>query len=229
MSSLINNLSTVLIIITIIVVTTATITSKLGQSSKLYLFLDTFSKSSVIYIAGGIFLTYIFFRYNLEETKRSNTLKIQERAYINIMKAIHENRPKVPKFASSLYFDFQKKGFMNEPNVNPEDDQWGTKVYISKLIYQGVEDVISSWGTIDKSSLSEWMATFIQWLHGKEMQRMWSVHKYSYNQTTTLPLINYIIKMTNANKIYSGEDLVKLSEKLANDKTVINILNKGIE
>jgi hypothetical protein len=146
------------------------------------------------------------------------------------MKAIHENRPKAPKFANSLYFDFQKKGFVDDRDeVNGDNDQWGTTVYISKLIFQAVEDVISTWGTIDKSSLSEWIATFVQWLHGKEMQRMWSVHKYSYNQMTTVPLVNYIIKTINANKIKTGEDLVIISNKLSQDQNIVEILNKGLE
>ncbi len=224
--ALINNLSTVLIIITIVVVTMATITSKLGQSSRLYLFLDTFSKSSVIYIAGGMFLTYIFFRYNLDETKRTNTLRIQERSYINIMKAIHDYRPKAPKFANSLYFDFQKKGFVKE--YEGDNDEWGTKVYLSKLIFQAIEDVTNIWG-VDKSSLSEWMSTFIQWLHGKEIQRMWSVHKFSNDQEIAVPLVDYIIKNVNANKILTGQDLLKLAEKLSKDKYVTDLLNKGLE
>jgi hypothetical protein len=224
--ALINNLSTVLIVITIVVVTTATITSKLGQSSRLYLFLDTFSKSSVIYIAGGMFLTYIFFRYNLDETKRTNTLRIQERSYINIMKAIHDYRPKAPNFANSLYMDFQKKGFIEDNSG--DRDEWGTKVYLSKLIFQAIEDVTNIWG-VDKSSLSEWMATFIQWLHGREIQRMWSVHKYSNNQEITVPLINYIIKKTNASSLKNGEDLLKLADNLAKDPYIIGILNKSLE
>ena len=224
--ALINNLSTVLIFITIIVVTMATITSRLGTSSRLYLFLDTFSKSSVIYIAGGMFLTYIFFRYNLDETKRTNTLRIQERSYINIMKAIHDYRSKAPNFANSLYMDFQKKGFVEDNSG--DRDEWGTKVYLSKLIFQAIEDVTNIWG-VDKSSLSEWMATFIQWLHGKEIQRMWSVHKYSNDQEITVPLINHIIKNVNAKKLNHGEDLLKLADKLAKDPFVIELLNKGLE
>lgn len=224
--ALINNLSTVLILITIVVVTMATITSKLGTSSRLYLFLDTFSKSSVIYIAGGMFLTYIFFRYNLDETKRTNTLRIQERSYINIMKAIHDYRPKAPKFANSLYLDFQKQGFAEEHY--DVKDEWGTKVYLSKLIFQAIEDVTNIWG-VDKSSLSEWMSTFIQWLHGKDIQKMWSVHKYSNDQEITVPLIDHIIKQTNATKIRNGNDLLKLADKLAKDPHVIELLNKSLE
>ncbi len=223
---LINNLSTVLIVITIVVVTMATITSRLGQSSRLYLFLDIFSKSSVIYIAGGMFLTYIFFRYNLDETKRTNTLRIQERSYINIMKAIHDYRAKAPKFANSLYLDFQKKDYVEESY--DVKDEWGTKVYLSKLIFQAIEDVTNIWG-VDKSSLSEWMATFIQWLHGREIQKMWSVHKYSNDQEITVPLVNHIIKNVNTTKITKGEELLKLADKLAKDPYVIELLNKGLE
>jgi hypothetical protein len=142
------------------------------------------------------------------------------------MKAIHENRPKAPKFANSLYMDFQKKGFVKE--YESDNDEWGTKVYLSKIIFQAIEDVTNIWG-VDKSSLSEWMATFIQWLHGKEIQRMWSVHKYSNDQEIAVPLVNYIIKNINATKLNTGEDLLKLADKLSKDKYVIDLLNKGLD
>jgi hypothetical protein len=225
MISLIDNLSNVIIFITFVVVTVATIASKSGQQSRLYLFLDTFSKSSVIYIAGGMFLTYVFFRYNLDETKRTNTLRIQERSYINIMKAIHDFRPRAPRFANGLYLKFQKKGLVED--YSGISEEWGTKVYLSKLIFQAIEDVTNIWG-VDKSSLSEWMATFIPWLHGKEMQEMWSIHKYSSNKHITIPLIDYLIKNINATKLNNGDDLLKLSSKMSSDPYVIELLNKTL-
>jgi hypothetical protein len=225
--SLIDNISFVLTFTTIIVFTMAFITSSLGQSSKLYVFLDTFSKSSVIYIAGGIFLTYIFFKHNLDETKRTNTLRIQERSYINVMKAIHDYRNRAPKFINSLYFDFQKTDLVED--YSGVNDEWGTKVYISKLIFQAIEDLVESWGTVDKSSLSEWLATFTQWLHGKQIQKMWSVHKYSYNQVKTLPIINTVIEIINKNKIKTGDDLIKVTQMLSRDPRIIETLNKSIE
>jgi hypothetical protein len=221
--ALINQLSTVIIIITIIIFIISSITTTLGTNSKIYLFLDTFSKSSVIYIAGGVFLTYIFFKHNLDESKRTTTLKIQDRSYIDILKAIHENRPKAPRFMNSLYLKWQKSNLVED--YSGANDEWGTKVYMSELIFQAVEDIIDVY-TADKTELSEWMATFIPWFHGKEIQHFWSLHKFSSGQDTTIPFIDYLIKNINSSKLNNGEQLVKLSQKLSSDKYIIDILNK---
>lgn len=221
--ALVNQLSTVIIIITIIIFILSSITTTFGTNSKIYLFLDTFSKSSVIYIAGGMFLTYIYFKHNLDETKRTTTLKIQDRSYIDILKAIHEHRSKAPRFMNSLYLKWQKSNLVED--YSGANDEWGTKVYISELIFQAVEDIIDVF-TADKTELSEWMATFIPWFHGKEIQHFWSLHKFSSGQDTTIPVIDYLIKNINSSKLNNGEQLFKLSQKLSSDKYIIDILNK---
>jgi hypothetical protein len=219
---LVNQLSNVIIFITIIIFIVSSITTTLGTNSKLYLFLDTFSKSSVIYIAGGVFLTYIFFKHNLDESKRTTTLKIQERSYLDVIKAIHEYRPKAPRFMNSLYLKWQKSNLVED--YSGANDEWGTKLYISKLIFQSIEDMIDVWGS-DKTELTEWIATFIPWLHGKEMQQFWSLHKYSSSPSTTIPFIDYLIKHINSSKLNNGDQLVKLARKFSNDKYIIDILN----
>jgi hypothetical protein len=219
---LVDQLSNVIIIITIIIVIISSITTTLGPGSKIYLFLDTFSKSSVIYIAGGVFLTYVFFKHNLAESKRAATLNIQERSYINIMKAIHESRSKAPRFLNSLYLKWQKSNLVED--YSGAKDEWGTKVYISKLIFQAIQDMIEVWGA-DKSDLSEWMATFIPWIHGKEMQQFWSLHKYS-SSPSTISFIDYLIKHINSSKLNNGEQLVKSSQKFSKDPFIIDLLDK---
>jgi hypothetical protein len=220
--NLVNQLSKVIIIITIIIFIVSSITTSLGTGSKIYLFLDTFSKSSVIYIAGGVFLTYVFFKHNLEESKRTNTLKIQERSYIDIMKAIHENRHKAPRFVNSLYLKWQKSNLVED--YSGAKDEWGTKVYISKLIFQAVQDMIDVWGA-NKTELSEWMATFIPWFHGKEIQKFWSLHKFSNSQETTIPFIDYLIAHIKSSKLNNGEQLVKSAQKFSKDPFILNLLN----
>jgi hypothetical protein len=222
--ALINQLSTVIIIITIIIFIISSITTTLGTNSKIYLFLDTFSKSSVIYIAGGVFLTYIFFKHNLDESKRTTTLKIQDRSYIDIMKAIHDYRPRAPRFMNSLYLNWQKRNLVED--YSGANDEWGTKLYISKLIFQAVEDMIDVWGA-DKTELSEWMATFIPWFHGKEIQEFWTLHKYSSSQKLTVPFIDYLINHINSSKLNNGKQLLKAAEKFSNDKYIIDLLNKA--
>jgi hypothetical protein len=222
--ALINQLSTVIIIITIIIFIISSITTTLGTNSKLYLFLDTFSKSSVIYIAGGMFLTYIFFKHNLDESKRTTTLKIQDRSYLDIMKAIHDYRPRAPRFINSLYLKWQKRNLVED--YSGASDEWGTKLYISKLIFQAIEDMIDVWGA-DKTELSEWMATFIPWLHGKEIQEFWSLHKYSSSQKLTVPFIDYLINHINTSKLNNGEQLIKAAQKFSTDKYIIDLLNKA--
>ena len=221
--ALVNQLSTVIIIITIIIFIISSITTSLGTGSKIYLFLDTFSKSSVIYIAGGVFLTYVFFKHNLEESKRTTTLKIQDRSYLDVIKAIHENRHKAPRFMNSLYLKWQKSNLVED--YTGAKDEWGTKLYISKLIFQAVEDMIDVWGA-DKTELAEWMATFIPWFHGKEMQEFWNLHKFSSGQETTIPFIDYLIAHIKSSKLNNGEQLFKASQKFSKDPFILNILNK---
>jgi hypothetical protein len=57
----------------------------------------------------------------------------------------------------------------------------------------------------------------------------YDMNKYSNDQEITVPLINYIIKNVNSTKLYNGEDLLKLADKLAKDQYVIGLLNKGLE
>jgi hypothetical protein len=170
--------------------------SKLDKPTIFIKGIDIFSKFSVIFIAFGIFMTYMFYRQTLSETRRTNTLRIQETGYIDTTKTINSLYSKCPKFCNSLYYDWQHDGLTIDQNIK---DDWMSKHTISMIIFQRIELVIDAQG-VDNSSFREWCAQFIQWLHGPYIQKKWKTSYHNLSDITTVPFINTFIDFINSNK-----------------------------
>ena len=185
-----------LIISTILVLLTTYYGSMLERPTTFIKGIDIFSKFSVIFIAFGIFITYMYYRQNLSETRRSNTLRIQESGFVNTTKTINSLYNKCPKFCNSLYYSWQQYDLNKQQNI---EDDWMNKHTISIIIFQTIENVIET-QSVDNSSFTEWCALFIQWLHGPYIQKLWKTCYHNQSDITTVPFINIVIDFINKNK-----------------------------
>jgi hypothetical protein len=184
--------------------------------------IDIFSKFSVIFIAFGIFMTYMYYRQNLSETRRSNTLRIQETGFIDTTKTINSLYPKCPKFCNSLYYSWQQDGLIINENIK---DDWMSKHTIAMIIFQRIENIIDAQG-VDNSSFDEWCALFIQWLHGPYIQKKWQTSYHSLSDITTVPFINTFIQFINTNKApNNSKDLYEMSLKISKHPEIQRIIH----
>ena len=184
--------------------------------------IDIFSKFSVIFIAFGIFMTYMYYRQNLSETKRSNTLRIKETGYIDTTKQINSVYSKCPKFCNSLYYNWQQEGLIVDENIK---DDWMSKHLISMIIFQRIELIIDAQG-VDNSSFDEWCAQFIQWLHGPYIQKKWKTSYHNLSNITTVPFINILIDFINSNKPpKNSKELHEMAVKISRHPEIQRIIH----
>ena len=212
----------ILLFASLLVLVTSYYGSKLDQPTIFLKGIDIFSKFSVIFIAFGIFMTYLYYKQNLSETRRSNTLKIQETGFIDTTKTINSLYNKCPKFCNSLYYNWQRDGLIVDPNA---EDDWMSKHTISMIIFQRMENVIDVQG-VDNSSFAEWCALFIQWLHGPYIQKKWKTSYHSLSDITTVPFINTFIDFINSNKPpKNSKELREMALKISNHPEIQRIIH----
>jgi hypothetical protein len=213
-----NIIGSTLFVITGIILFTAYYGSRLSQPTTFLRGIDIFSKFSVLFIAFGIFLSYVYYRQNLLEIRRSNTEKLQKEQFVETVKYIDSNWDKTSKFCQSLYYRWQinkKENVSNDPHTN---------LTIASTIFQNIETVINIQG-IDNSSPQEWSCLFIQWLHNKDIQNIWRNNYHNYNEQLTIPFINRFIKVINKNpKPNNSKELQALGNKLSNDPEILRII-----
>ena len=214
-----NLIGSILFVITGVILYTTSYGSRLKEPTTFLKGVDIFSKFSVLFIAFGIFLSYIYYRQNLLEVRRSNTTKLQKEQFVDTIKYIDSNWDKSPKFCQSLYYKWQIK-----KNLSASDDPH-TKLTIASIIFQNIETVINVQG-IDNSSPLEWSCLFIQWLHGKEIQEIWNNNYHNYSEKLTIPFINRFIEVINKQpKPKNSKELQELGDKLSNDREIIRVIS----
>jgi len=76
-----NIVGSLLFVITGVILYTTYYGSRLTEATNFLKGVDIFSKFSVLFIAFGIFLSYIYYRQNLLEVRRSNTAKLQKEQF----------------------------------------------------------------------------------------------------------------------------------------------------
>ena len=69
---------------------------------------DKFNVISGFFITAALYLTYLMYLSNINNSNKDMTFKIIDRGWININFKILENYNLCPNFADSLYFDWQK-------------------------------------------------------------------------------------------------------------------------
>jgi hypothetical protein len=184
--------------------------------------IEIFSKFSVIFIAFGIFMTYMYYRQNISETRRSNTLRIKETGYIDTSKTINTLYNKCPKFCNSLYYGWQQDDLIVDKNIK---DDWISKHTVSMIIFQRIELIIDAQG-VDNSSFVEWCAQFIQWLHGPYIQNHWKTNYHNLSEITTVPFINIFIEFINSNKPpKNSKELHEMAVKISNHPEIKRIIS----
>lgn len=172
------------------------------ENSYLNKFISKVNVLSDFLIATGIILTYLLFRNTYNKTINDTTLSMNS-TFIKIHKELSDNFDKCPNFTYSLRFKFQD-GY-NANNYNHKDENKITINYISNLIFCSIEDYITT-ASMNKSSDSAYMASFLSFFNSKELRRKWSILKYNY-QTQTKMLINLLIKIINENEFNNSNDV----------------------
>lgn len=214
-----NVIGSVLFVITGVILYTTYYGSRLTEPTSFIKGIDIFSKFSVLFIAFGIFLSYIYYRQNLLEVRRSNTIKLQKEQFVDTVKFIDTNWEKSPKFCQSLYYKWQIKKKLSASNDHH------TNLTIASIIFQNIETVINVQG-IDNSSPQEWSCLFIQWLHNKEIQELWHNNYHNYSEKLTVPFINRFIEVINQHPTpKNSKELQILGNKLSNDPQILNVIN----
>lgn len=214
-----NVIGSMLFVITGIILYTTAYGSRLSEPTTFLKGVDIFSKFSVLFIAFGIFLSYIYYRQNLLEVRRSNTTKLQKEQFVDTIKYIDANWEKSPKFCQSLYYKWQIK-----KNLSASNDLH-TNLTISSIIFQNIETVINVQG-IDNSSPLEWSCLFIQWLHNKDIQEIWHTNYHNYSEKLTVPFINRFIEVINKHpEPKNSKELQILGDKLSNDPEILRVIN----
>jgi hypothetical protein len=196
--------------------------SQLSEKNDFVKGITVFSKFSVIFIAFGIFLTYIYYRQNLYEIRRNHTIQLQENQFAKTIKLLPSYHEKCPYFCSTLFYDWQ---IDKSKKINKKDDDQITKTALAYVIFQNIETVIDVQG-VDTSSPVSWCGVFLQWLHDKEIQKIWGKNYHDYDEGTTVPFINLFIDFIKTHKVpKNSKELQEYSLILSKNPEVVRIIN----
>lgn len=205
----------------------------LSAKSKKFSILDRFvDKLSVIvgiFVAVSVLLTYRVFRDNLEHTTIDNTFQMIDRGWIKINKEIFVYYKYCPNLVNSLFFDWQKSDWKKEKSeknlyntTTLNIDHWYAKNYISNLIFETVEDFLTT-HISDETGDYAWMCTFLQWTKSPILKNMWDSEKTIYTDTT-IELLDLLFKISETSDIKNVQDLKKVGEKIVNSEEYKEII-----
>ena len=170
-------------------------------------------------------MTYQIHLNSLGEMQRKATLRINESSWLGANKIIVKNYQNYPNFCQSLYFDWQKESLGWKNSDLKDNDEWEAVMYINFTLIQAMEDVFVALG-VDKTELSAWIATFIQWCHSPMFRHSWQPFKRIYN-IKTQEFIDLIIARTpDSNEIKNKEALFEIALNITNSAEMKAILSK---
>ena len=177
---------------------------------------------SVVYIAVGIYITFEIFNQTTEEMKRQTTLKIIDRSLLGNIKLIIENYNKCPKFASSLFYEWQKPNTFKESVLG--DDDWQIVLMISFNIFQAFEDILTV-SDVDQTGLNVWIANFMPWCKSKYLKKTWE-QLYPNYADRTIMFANLLFKnCLEKDEPKNAEEYKLLSKKIVDSEEFKAVLN----
>ena len=192
-------------------------------------FVDKLSIIVGIFVAIGVILTYNVFHRNLEQASIDTTFKIVDRAWINVNKEFHESYKSCPNLIHSLFFDWQIKAFVCENNYDSfkSDDEWHAVNYVSCLIFQSVEDMMTS-SSFDETDAFVWLVNCVSWFSSPILQKIWISQKPNYTETT-INLIDLVISKSINRKIKNVDELKLVVSEIINTDEYNKIILKREE
>jgi len=172
----------------------------------------------------GVILTYSVFRRNLDQASIDTTFKIVDRAWTNVNKEFADYYDKCPNFINSLFFDWQVKAMNGDKNHNKfkNDDDWHAVNYISCIIFQSVEDMMTS-QTFDETGDNIWLANSVQWFKSPELKKIWATQRPNY-VATARELIDLVITHTENTEINNVKELEAVIHRIAVSDTYNRIV-----
>jgi hypothetical protein len=182
-----------------------------------------------IFAVIGVILTYSVFRRNLEQAAIDTTFEIVDRAWIDINKAFHEYYKSCPNLIHSLFFDWQIKAFGGDitPHSFKSDDEWHSVNFITCLIFQSVEDMMTS-SSFDESGEFVWLAYGVQWFSSPILQKIWFSQKPNYTETAG-NLIDLVISKSINRNIKNIDDLDLVVTEIIDTDEYKKIISKRAE
>jgi hypothetical protein len=192
-------------------------------------FVDKLSIIVGIFVATGVILTYNVFHRNLEQASIDTTFKIIDRAWINVNKEFHESYKSCPNLIHSLFFDWQIKAFVCENNYDSfkSDDEWHAVNYVSCLIFQSVEDMMTS-SSFDETDTFVWLVNCVSWFSSPILQKIWISQKPNYTETA-VNLIDLVISKSINRKIKNVDELKLVVSEIINTDEYNKIILKREE
>jgi len=184
--------------------------------------INIFSKFSVIFIAFGLFLTYIYYKQNLMEIRRNNTIKAEDEHYGKIIMLVKTYQDSCPYFCSTLFYDWQ---INKSKKINKASDDSISRNVLACMIFQSIETVITI-QAVDTSSPVAWCGVFLQWLHDKDIQKIWKNNSHNYDEESTVVFIDIFIDFINKHDTpKNSKELQKLSVMISEHPKIEKILN----
>ena len=206
-SFLLNNFAVVVGSILIVMLILIFMSCIAKKHSILDRFVDKLSIIVGIFVATGVILTYNVFHRNLEQASIDTTFKIIDRAWINVNKEFHESYKSCPNLIHSLFFDWQIKAFVGENNYDSfkSDDEWHAVNYVTCLIFQSVEDMMTA-SSFDETEAFVWLVNCVSWFSSPILQKIWISQKSNYTETAG-NLIDLVISISINRKIKNVDEL----------------------
>lgn len=221
--------------LTIFILCLILITYLIGHSSRSPKngFFDRFTNKlqglGVFFIAFSIYLTYVTFNNNYKQTRREVTYKIIDRAWLGINSKLNEMYDKCPNFINSLYFPWQINQIKHNYNTNTNtnynnNDNWSSIYYLSLLIFQSWEDILTS-VKVDSTGQEAWLSIGLQWASFEKLYDVWNISKH-YFSTNAINYGDILFKHALNNKFSNSNEVHNYSIKLKNSKEFQDIVHQ---
>lgn len=176
------------------------------------------------FISFGIYITYLIFNTNIDNTKRDTTYKIVDRGWLNVNQKIVEYYDKCPNFVESLYFSWQKNIPLYKINnilIN-KSDEWFIVNYLSILIFQSFEDFLTA-SEVDETGDHVWICNYIQWVNSPVLENRWSLLKSNFADTT-IKLGDLLFYSVKNKQIKNIDDIKNLGHQIIESNDYKNIV-----
>jgi hypothetical protein len=192
------------------------------KTSTLNRFVTRMPIASQFILGMGIYITYLLFKSNYQNTIVKNTIQSIKDVYIQTLELLDKYKDTCPNLINSFFFPWQKDNNIVINTINNKDNEFDA-IIVSNYIFENVGVYVQGSGLAAISD-SRFLIFFSNFFRSKLLKNKWDKFKANFGLRTTL-LCEKLFEINEKYKFKSPEEIKNYFENYINTDEYKNIMN----
>jgi hypothetical protein len=196
------------------------------KTSQLNRFVTRMPIASQFILGMGIYITYLLFKSNYQNTIVKDTIQSIKDVYIQTLEILDKYKHSCPNLINSFFFSWQKDNNILINSFNNKDNELDS-IIVSNYIFQNVGVYVQGSGVAAISD-STFLIFFSNFFRSKLLKNKWDKFKVNFGLRTTM-LCDKLFEINEKYKFKSPEEIKNYFENYINTdeyKDIMNALDK---